>query len=135
MFAYPKLILIIFARDVYTTHASQPAPTKQIPGRKVKSGRSMRPLSMRAKGILQPGGSASTLTLATVRRVEEARGYGNLVELCTVIHPANQPWRTPRNVGCVAVCDRVKDSVKLLRPIAWLAHRQGHFPLLKNASI
>ena len=120
---------------MYTTHTSQPVPTKQIPGSLAKIGRTMRPLSMRIKGILQPEGSASTLTLATVRRVDEARGCGNLVEFCAVIHPANQPWRTPDIVVRVAVCDRVKDTVKLLRPIAWLEHQQVHLPLLKNASM
>ena len=64
-------------------------------------------ISMSAKGILQPGCSVSKLTLATVRRVDEARDCGNLMELCAVILPANQSRFTPHIVVPVAVCDRV----------------------------
>ena len=66
---------------------------------------------MRAKGILHPGCSASTLTLATVRCGAETRVSGNLMELCAVILPANQSHRTPQLIGPIAVCAGVKDQV------------------------
>ena len=66
---------------------------------------------MRAKGTLEPGSFASTLTLTTVRCGVEACGCGKLMELGAVVPTANQSRRTPHLVVRVAVCDRVTDSV------------------------